>query len=454
MVTITTLRDVTPSPLPASGEDDRPVLDMDPARGVLYADDFRYADAPDMEVSRADGASSMPYLDARGGDDGAVPRYTNDLNGAFEIVPDVERGHALRQQIDRAHVGAAWNDGDPRTAIGDMRWTNYRASVDVRFETGATVAHGALRHDDVVAGGIGTGGIGVAGTAAVDASPAYAMLGVREMGGAARPDDTCAYDLRLQPDGMWTLRRYGTVIAEGVVPANGRSSGDRTASVLASASLDMSDDSPAAPAAPAESDDIPPASADDWHRLELQAADAEITAWIDGERVARWTDPAPQTAGRVNLGSSFDYVRFSNLRVERVPGYAPTYTALIDDMHMVSWADSRTPVLEYAGEWTHENGQDMFTYMRTVSRTAQPGATLTHTFEGTGIDLFGRSDGGALLDVIVDGATIATAQPTVPTDGSLRAMFRVGGLPRDRHTVAIRLANAHELALDAVGVLA
>lgn len=454
MVTITTLRDVTPSPLPASGEDDRPVLDMDPARGVLYADDFRYADAPDMEVSRADGASSMPYLDARGGDDGAVPRYTNDLNGAFEIVLDVERGHALRQQIDRAHVGAAWNDGDPRTAIGDMRWTNYRASVDVRFETGATVAHGALRHDDVVGGGIGTGGIGVAGTAAVDASPAYAMLGVREMGGAARPDDTCAYDLRLQPDGMWTLRRYGTVIVEGVVPANGRSSGDRTASVLASASLDMSDDSLAAPAAPAESDDIPPASADDWHRLELQAADAEITAWIDGERVARWTDPAPQTAGRVNLGSSFDYVRFSNLRVERVPGYAPTYTALIDDMHMVSWADSRTPVLEYAGEWTHENGQDMFTYMRTVSRTAQPRATLTHTFEGTGIDLFGRSDGGALLDVIVDGATIATAQPTVPTDGSLRAMFRVGGLPRDRHTVAIRLANAHELALDAVGVLA
>ena len=437
MVTVTTLRDVTPSPLPASDEGDRPVLDMDPARGVLYADDFRYADAPDMEMSRADGPSLRPYLDARGGDDGAVPRYANDLNGAFEIVPDADRGHALRQQIDRAHVGAAWNDGDPRTAIGDMRWTNYRASVDVRFETGATVAHGALRHDDVVAGGIGTGGIGVAGTAAVDASPAYAMLGVREMGGAARPDDTCAYDLRLQPDGMWTLRRYGTVIAEGVVPANERSSGDGTVS----ASSDMSDDSP-------------PASTDDWHRLELQAADAEITAWIDGERVARWTDPAPQTAGRVNLGSSFDHVRFSNLRVERVRGYVPAYTALIDDMHMVSWADSRTPVLEYAGEWTHENGQDMFTYMRTVSRTAQPWAALSHTFEGTGIDLFGRSDGGALLDVIVDGATIATAQPTVQTDGSLRAMFRVGGLPRDRHTVAIRLANAHELALDAVGVLA
>lgn len=450
MVTVTTLREVTPSPLPASDEGDHPVLDMDPSRGVLYADDFRYADAPDMEMSRADEPSLRPYLDARGGDDGAVPRYTNDLNGAFEIVPDADRGHALRQQIDRAHVGAAWNVGDPRTAIGDMHWTNYRASVDVRFETGTTVAHGAPRHDDVVAGRIGGGGIGAGGTAAVDASPAYAMLGVREMGGAALPDGTCAYDLRLQPDGMWMLRRYGTVVAEGVVPADGRSPGDGTVSV----SSDMSDDSPAAPAAPAESAGIPPASTDDWHRLELQAADAEITAWIDGEQVARWTDSAPQTAGRVNLGSSFDHVRFSNLRVERVRGYVSAYTALIDDMHMVSWADSRTPVLEYAGEWTHENGQDMFTYMRTVSRTAQPGAALTHTFEGTGIDLFGRSDGSALLDVIVDGATIATAQPTVQTDGSLRAMFRVGGLPRGRHTIAIRLANAHELALDAVGVLA
>lgn len=316
---------------------------------------------------------------------------------------------------------------------------------------GTTAAHGAQRHDDIAAGEIGTDGIGVAGTAVVDASPAYAMLGVREMGGAVLPDNTCAYDLRLQPDGIWTLRRYGTVIAEGVVPANGRSSGDGTASVSASASSDMSDDSPAAPAAPAESAGIPPASADGWHRLELQAADAEITAWIDGEQVAQWTNPVPQTAGRVNLGSSFDHVRFSNLRVERVPGYAPAYTALIDDMHMVSWADSRTPVLEYAGEWTHENGQDMFTYMRTVSRTAQSGATLTHTFEGTGLDLFGRPDGGLLLDVVVDGVTIATSQPPLPTDGSLRAMFRVGGLPRGRHTVTIRLANAHEFALDAVG---
>lgn len=451
MVTVTTLRDVTPSPLPVSDEGDRPVLDMDPAHGVLYADDFRYVDAPDVEVSHAGGASSLPYLEARGGDYGAVPRYTNDLNGAFEIVPDADRGHVLRQQIDRTHIGAAWNDGDPRTAIGDMRWTNYRASVDVRFETGTTAAHGTLRHDDVVVGGIGADGIGVDGTAAVDVSPAYAMLGVREMGGAALPDDTCAYDLRLQPDGMWTLRRYGTVVAEGVVSADGQSFGDRTASVSASVSSDIFDDSPTAPA---ESDDTPSASTDGWHRLELQAADAEITAWIDGERVAQWADPVPQTAGRVNLGSSFDHVRFSNLRVERVPGYAPAYTALIDDMHMVSWDDSRTPVLEYTGEWTHENGQDMFTYMRTVSRTAQPGATLTHTFEGTGVDLFGRSDGGSLLDVVVDGVTIATSQPTLPTDGSLRAMFRVGGLPCGRHTVTIRLANAHEFALDAVGVLA
>lgn len=394
MITVTTVRDASPVTLPVSGEGDRPVLDVDPDNGVLYADDFRYADAPDVEVSCAGGATTMSYVASRGGDDGAVPRYANDMNGAFEIVPDAERGRVLRQQIDRAHAGDAWNDGDSRTAIGDMRWTNYRASVDVRFEPD------------------------------VDDAAAYAMLGVREMGGAALPDDTCAYDLRLQPNGKWTLRRYGIVVVEGVVPPS-------TGAVVASSTV-----------------------ADGWRRLALQAAGAEITAWIDGEQVAQWIDSVSQSSGRVDLGSSFDHVRFSNLRVERVSGYAPYYTALIDDMHLVSWDDSRTPVLEYAGEWTHENGQDMFTYMRTVSRTAQPGASLTRTFEGTGIDLFGRSDDGALLDVIVDGKTVDVARPTLPTDGSLRTMFRVSGLTRNRHTVTIRLANDHELNIDAVGVLA
>src|SRR5690606_34827561 len=76
------------------------------------------------------------FVDSRGGDTGAIPLYTWDRNGSFEayLADDGER--VLRQQVDRegTGVGGAWNNGEPVTAVGDRRWTNYRATVDVRFE--------------------------------------------------------------------------------------------------------------------------------------------------------------------------------------------------------------------------------------------------------------------------------------------------------------------------------
>src|SRR5699024_11379488 len=78
---------------------------------------------------------TVPFIDSRGGAEGATPLYTWDRNGAFEAHRDPEDGWVLRQQVDRATtgVGGAWNGGDPITAIGDRRWVNYRASVDVKF---------------------------------------------------------------------------------------------------------------------------------------------------------------------------------------------------------------------------------------------------------------------------------------------------------------------------------
>src|SRR5690606_6314257 len=71
--------------------------------------------------------------------EGATPRYTNDTNGAFESVAtdDPEHGRVLRQQIGTGMAGSAWNGGDPKTTIGDYRWANYTASVDVLFEPGS-----------------------------------------------------------------------------------------------------------------------------------------------------------------------------------------------------------------------------------------------------------------------------------------------------------------------------
>ena len=34
--------------------------------------------------------------------------------------------------------GGTWNDGRPITGIGDNRWLNYKASVDVSFEHNST----------------------------------------------------------------------------------------------------------------------------------------------------------------------------------------------------------------------------------------------------------------------------------------------------------------------------
>lgn len=372
MVTATTLNDAHPRrlDLPAADERARAVLDADSERGVLYADDFRYEGMPEVGVSHNGKERRRRYVDARG----AVPRYTTDSNGAFEIVDDETRGGVLRQQIDWKHAGNTWIEGNPRTAIGDMRWMNYRVSVDVMFEP-------------------------------YDGRAPYALLGAREMGGDKFTDAICAYDFKLRADGLFLLRRYGDE------KVRGHCEDLRLAAERAGAKPFV-------------------VGAGVWNTVALEVAGNVATAMVNGAVVARWSDDAPQSAGRVNLGSGFDHVRFSNLRVERVDGYSPYYVALIDDMHVVSWADSRTPVLVYDGDWTHENGQSMFTYMRSISRTSQVGASLSHIFCGTGIDLFGPSDGGARLDVIVDGEMVGASLSTVATQGSLRTMFRVEGLSR------------------------
>lgn len=397
MITATTLTDVEPFRAPAATERERAVLDVDPSGGVLYRDDFTYADEPAVSVTRADGPCEMPYLQSRGGDDGAVPRYTTDANGAFEVVPDARRGHALRQQITRRLAGNTWIEGEPRTLIGDMRWTNYRVSVDVLFEPYTGRAP-------------------------------YALLGAREMGGGRFTTDLAAYDFRLQADGLFLLRRYGEERVRG------------HAEDLRRAAL-------AAGTRPFER------GGGVWTTLSLEVAQGDIVARVNGAVVARLHDATPQSAGRVSLGTSFDAVRFSNLLVERVPGHSPYHTALIDDMHLVRWEDSRTPVLVYDGAWRHENGQGMFTYMRTISTATQPGASLSHTFHGTGFDLFGPSDGTTLVDVLVDGRTVRTNEPLMPTNGSLRTMLTVSGLPYGRHTVTVRLVSG-TLRVDAAAVAA
>ncbi|WP_246608108.1 sugar-binding protein [Paractinoplanes toevensis] len=193
VVTVTSL-DVTgdpqwTAPLPVEGE--RPVLDADPAHGVLWADGFDYR-GKTVPVIGADGSVTNRRKDftaSRGGDTGADPLYTWDRNGAFEAVRVNDREYVLRQQVDReaTGVGRAWNDGEPITGVGDLRWTDYQARVDVRFERGP-------------------------------AADNYAAIGARSTGGGSSHSlNGTPYALRLGSDGTWQFRRTGTTVAGGTL---------------------------------------------------------------------------------------------------------------------------------------------------------------------------------------------------------------------------------------------
>ncbi len=364
IVTVTSL-DVTrdrqwTTPLPVDGR--RPVLDADPRHGVLWADRFDYRGKPG-------------FIESRGGDTGADPLYTWDRNGAFEAVRTSDDGYVLRQQVDRAAtgVGRAWNSADPITGVGDLRWTDYQAGVDVRFER-------------------------------APAADNYAAIGARSTGGGSSHSlGGTPYALRLNSTGTWQLQRTGTIIASGTLDGF-----DATAE----------------------------------HRLAIRVTGATVTGLVNGTQVAVWTDPAPFLSGRVDLASGFHHTRFDDLRIERVPGHAPYYQRYHDNLE--------TGRLTYGGVWRHTNGRGMFEYHRTASISQGPGATISHTFTGTGLDIIGANDGTARIDVRVDGALVAANQPA-RSSTNFQQTFEVAGLSPGRHTVTLEVV-AGTLIVDAVGV--
>jgi hypothetical protein len=194
IVTLTTLDKshdkATKQRLPQSW--DRTVLDTD-ATGkkrdtrdaVLYADDFGYEEEGRVQVGTGNGAhkTSQPYLTSRGNQ----PRYMVDQTGAWEVGKDAAGDNVLYQYMDQSMKDtAAWNRNTPNTTVGDFRWENYRATVDVSFP---------------------------------DPAGGLAALGVRQQKGMAISD--AAYNLRIGPNGAWTFHEHGTALRTGTVAASG-----------------------------------------------------------------------------------------------------------------------------------------------------------------------------------------------------------------------------------------
>ena len=185
VVTATTLDEYTEEELamPEDGirTEDRTVLDTD-ATGknpdttdeYLYADDFEYEEEGKMKQYNAvtGEETEVDYMTARGNE----PRYLLDSHGAWEV-----QDGRLVQELN-ASV-SQWNGGDPATIVGDFRWMNYTASVDVQIPD-------------------------------ADAN-VWTGLGVRSQTGMNWNQD--GYTLRIYGNGAWQLLRGGSVVGNGSV---------------------------------------------------------------------------------------------------------------------------------------------------------------------------------------------------------------------------------------------
>lgn len=350
VVTVTTL-DVADDEehtkaLPVEGE--RTVLDtdetgdaQDTSNGILYADDFEYT-GKRVAVIATHGAVSQKtedYISSRGGDTGAMARYTHTLNGAFEAYKTVDGNRVLRQQLDQTEngVGHSWNDGDAVTLLGDFRWCNYTASVDVLFEN--------------------------------NVSKAYGSVAIRQTGGSQKLEDSSGYTFRVSASGAWKLYRKDKVVLSGT--ASDQESFKKGAFV--------------------------------WNNLKLKGAGATITAYINNCPVAEYTDENPITSGRIGLGSSYTHTEFDNLRVMKIKGYVPYYTELLDNMETYDLTPEKNTKLVYQGTWSHANGKGMYVYQRSMSETSEAGASLTYSFTGTGMEVLAKTSEAGTVLVSVDG---------------------------------------------------
>ncbi len=130
---------------------------QDTSGGILYADDYEYA------------SYDKDYLKNRGYE----PRYTVDYSGAFYV----EDGK-LKQGLTASVL--QWQNNTPNAVIGDFRWMNYEAAVDVTIP-----------------------------------SSGYAGIVIREQTGMGYTGS--GYSLQIDRNGSWKFKKRSSDIASGNV---------------------------------------------------------------------------------------------------------------------------------------------------------------------------------------------------------------------------------------------
>lgn len=398
IVTVTTL-DVSESEehttaLPVEGT--RSVLDTnaagtasDTSDPVLYADDFDYTGktVPVLDGKGGFTGETEDYITSRGGDTGAMARYTHTINGAFEAYKTESGNYVLRQQLDQDEygVGGAWNAGDPVVAIGDFRWMNYRAAVDVCFED--------------------------------DANSPYGAVAIRQTGASHKIEESAGYTLKVSAEGEWELYRKNEVVLSGT----------------------------------AAGETYFKTGADVWNRLALEGDNHMIRAYINDALIGTYEDENPITSGRIALGSSYTFTQFDNLAVTKIEGRVPYYTELLDNLETYDLTPERNDKLIYNDRWSHKNGQGMYVYQRSMSTSTEPGATLSYTFSGTGLEILAGTKETATLLVTVDG-TVVSEDALTQTADDMNMIYSLRGLDYGTHSVTIEVIDG-TLSVDLIGVL-
>lgn len=137
---------------------------------------------------------SFDYEDSFVGERGGTPLFTTDLEGAFEVRKSEDTGYVLTQVINGDNRPYNWNPwgsgsdessqttGIPWTVLGDHRWANYTAGIDVKLDTKGN--------------GYGDN---------------FAVLGVREVVHSSG----AAYRAKIYDSGKWELLRFNTVKKSG-----------------------------------------------------------------------------------------------------------------------------------------------------------------------------------------------------------------------------------------------
>lgn len=408
VITLTSLENINDiayhTPLPV--EEERTVLDTDASGAqqniddnILYADNFDYTSASVPVIGAAgEIIGTESYIDSRGGPQSVMPRYFSDRNGGFEAyLPSGSSNYVLRQQVDRSlmGLGGTWNNGSPITGVGDARWLNYRASVDVAFENNTNQIYSN-----------------------------YAGIGARQQGGGnSHFSEGTPYIIKILFDGSWQFQVDAVPVASGNVVSGegGVQINDFDTNLYA------------------------------WHNLAIEVVNNKITAFLDGVWLAETIDSKPRLSGRVNLLSGYYHTQFDNLKVEKVGDYPAYYSELLDNLEMHDLQHFPEQKLIYNGAWSHANGKSMYNYQRSLSTSQGSDATLEYTFEGTGFDILGPNNGSAVLDVSVDGNVINSAASTASSSNFYQA-FTVRDLGVGVHTVQVRVLSG-TLVVDAIAVV-